>query len=319
MKNLFYKEKTYTDRYGNEHTETMPNVKNIVIVSALAIFLFLTLIMSFVIIPTGYTGVRTTFGQVDNVVVANGFNWKIPWVQKIAKVNNKQQEMTFFAKDNVWGESSEQTVTYMSGIVVTYKIEPEYSAWLYANVSNCNKNAIPDTLVASAMKASMRELATVDVTNRAKIEPAAVKNLQEALNTKYNNTQVVTIINVNIDNMDFEDTYNEAIAQRQLKQIEYEQQEILNRTMIETAEATANKERIDAQGVADAQLIKSKANAEAALIEAEAEAKANKMINDSLTDRVLDKYRLDQWNGSLPTTILGSDTGVLVEGFINYG
>ena len=44
---------------------------------------------SFTIIPTGYTGVRSTFGQIDSSTVESGFNWKIPFVQDIATVNNK--------------------------------------------------------------------------------------------------------------------------------------------------------------------------------------------------------------------------------------
>lgn len=50
---------------------------------------------SFAIIPTGYTGVRITFGQIDNRTVQNGFNWKIPFVQSINQVNNKQQDISY--------------------------------------------------------------------------------------------------------------------------------------------------------------------------------------------------------------------------------
>lgn len=50
---------------------------------------------SFVIIPTGYTGVRTTFGQIDSVTMQNGFNWKVPFAQSVSMVNNKQQDLLF--------------------------------------------------------------------------------------------------------------------------------------------------------------------------------------------------------------------------------
>ena len=33
--------------------------------------------MSFVIIPSGYTGVKTTFGQIAEETLPNGFNWII--------------------------------------------------------------------------------------------------------------------------------------------------------------------------------------------------------------------------------------------------
>ena len=62
---------------------------------------------SFEIVPTGYTGVKTTFGQVSEDVMPTGFNAKIPFVQSIKLVNNKQQDVAIDAK--VWGESIEKT------------------------------------------------------------------------------------------------------------------------------------------------------------------------------------------------------------------
>lgn len=75
---------------------------------------------SFAIIPTGYTGVRITFGQIDNRTVQNGFNWKIPFVQSINQVNNKQQDISYTGQ--VWSETAERTVLYYEGITVTYTI-----------------------------------------------------------------------------------------------------------------------------------------------------------------------------------------------------
>lgn len=49
--------------------------------------------MSFVIIPSGYTGVKTTFGQIAEETLPNGFNWKTPFIESIEIVNNKQHRM----------------------------------------------------------------------------------------------------------------------------------------------------------------------------------------------------------------------------------
>ena len=65
---------------------------------------------SLVIIPTGYTGVKTTFGQIEENTLQNGANWKIPFAQSIEKVNNKQQDIVF--DDEIWGETSERTNIY---------------------------------------------------------------------------------------------------------------------------------------------------------------------------------------------------------------
>lgn len=71
---------------------------------------------SLVIIPTGYTGVKSTFGQIDETTIQNGANWKIPFVQKIEKVNNKQQDIVFDGQ--IWSETSERTALYYDCITV---------------------------------------------------------------------------------------------------------------------------------------------------------------------------------------------------------
>ena len=284
------------DRYGGEHIHL--RIGRIVGAVILALFLLITILSSFTIIPSGYTGVRTTFGQINNDIVPNGFAFKIPYVQHIQKVNNKQQEVTF--NDTIWGESSERTVVYMTDVVVTYRINPEYSAWIYANVNDYKQNALPATLVASAMKASMVSLEASNVTNRSKIEPIAMQNLQDAIDRKYGGERVITIVNVNINNMDFEDSYNDAIAAKQVAQLQYEKQQIENQTAINVANAEAEQKRIAAQAEADKQVIAAQAEAESILAVAEAQAEANRKLAASLTDNLIEYEKIQAWDGELP-------------------
>ena len=39
-------------------------------------------------VPTGYTGILTTFGKVEDVVLQEGLHFKVPFVQKIVVVDN---------------------------------------------------------------------------------------------------------------------------------------------------------------------------------------------------------------------------------------
>lgn len=296
------------DRYGGEHIHL--RIGRIVGAAVLALFLLITILSSFTIIPSGYTGVRTTFGQINNDVVPNGFAFKIPYVQHIQKVNNKQQEITF--NDTIWGESSERTVVYMTDVVVTYRINPEYSAWIYANVTDYKQNALPSTLVASAMKASMVSLEASNVTNRSKIEPITMQNLQEAIDRKYGGERVITIVNVNINNMDFEDSYNNAIAAKQVAQLQYEKQQIENQTAINVANAEAEQKRIAAQAEADKQVIAAQAEAESILAVAEAQAEANRKLAASITDNLIEYEKIQTWNGELPK-VTGSNSFVGID------
>lgn len=55
---------------------------------------------------------------------------------------------------------------------------------------------------------------------------------------------------------------------------------------------------------------KAEAEAEAILIAAEAEAKANKMLSESLTDKLIEQKKYEKWNGQLPT-VTGSDSTIV--------
>lgn len=256
------------------------------------------LINSFVIIPTGYTGVRVTFGQVDSQPVQSGLSWKCPFVQSIEKVNNKQQDI-IFDKMQVWSETAARTAIYYEQITVTYTINPEYSAWIYSNVSDYKQALINEGIVASALKSSSKKLSDTDATNRSVIEPLCMENLQKVLDEKYGRN--VAIINkVIIGNADFDESYNAAIAEKQQAQLEAERQAIENKRAIEKAEADAQVKMTAAN-----------AQAEATIIEAEAEAEANKLLEESLTENVLKEIWIEKWDGMLPHFVSGDSDSVM--------
>ena len=267
-----------------EGAKSVVNRGKLFILLGIAVLIFSA---SFKIIPTGYTGVRTTFGQISSETVPNGFNWKIPFVQSIQKVNNKQPDIVF--EDKVWSETSARTAIYYNNITVTYQINPERSAWIYANVSNYEDSLVSNALVSSAIKAASKELSDVEATDRSKIEPLSAKRIQEALDDKYG-PDVVTINKVVIKSADFEDSYNEAVAKKQKAQLEAEQQEIENKKNVAKAEA----------------------DAKAKLTKAEAEAKANKMLEKSLTDQVLKDAQIKKWDGKMPSVVSGDSNGFMV-------
>ena len=266
--------------------------------------------MSFVIIPSGYTGVKTTFGQIAEETLPNGFNWKTPFIESIEIVNNKQQDAGFAQKDSkIWGETSEKVPVYMADVTVTYQIDNKKSAWIYANVSDYKSQLISDAMVASALKNAAVQFTAEQVTVRSNIEPVAQKELQESLNNKYGEN-VVHILKVVINNMDFEDSYNEAINQKNLAAKQAEAQAIQNQIEIDKATKDAETQRIAAEAQATAETAKAQGEADAIRIKAEAEAEANRKLSESLTDNVLRNKLYDKWNGELPK--VSNDSAPLV-------
>ena len=271
------------------------SIEKLVAIGIAAVLVIVIAVSSITFIPTGYTGVRVTFGQVNETPAPAGLNFKVPFVQSIKKVNNKMQDISI--ADQIWAETTERTAVYFEGITVTYSISGSKSAWLYTNVTDYG-DLINLGLVSSAVKSVAKQSPVVEVTDRAKTEPAVMECLQNSMNDKFGEG-VVTVHKVIIANIDFEQEYQAAVAAKQQAQIDYEKQQINNQKAVEKAEADAAQEIKKAQGEAEAQKIR-----------AEAEAAANKKISESLTDEVLAHQFYEKWNGELPKVSGG--TGVIL-------
>ncbi|MBQ3065273.1 MAG: hypothetical protein IJC98_03450 [Clostridia bacterium] len=287
----------------------MKKTTKTIAVIALVIVLGIVIILStFTIVPSGYVGVKVTMGQISDEVMTSGTYLHIPFIQSITKVLTKQTDQVY--PDSIWGESSEQTAVYMSNITVTYKLNPEMAAYVVKNVANYSEDLVNVTLVSSALKAAARTLETPLVTNRSYIESAAVDSLQSAVDNKYG-ANVVTILNVNINDMDFEESYQNAIAERQLAEQAYQKQAIENKTALEKAEADKQVAITNAEAKAEADKIEAEAQAEIVRIAAEAQAEANHKLAESLTEQLVQYQMIEAWDGKLP--VVSGSQGTLMD------
>lgn len=255
----------------------------------------------FTIIPTGHTGVLTTFGQIEQSSLMPGFHWKVPIAQTISTVNNKQQDKTYDGQ--AWSETNDETVMYMEQVTVTYQIIPEASAWIYANVDNWVENLVNGDLVSSALKAAARKQDTDKVMDRAVLEPACQEEVQKAVDTKYGEGRI-KICKVVIGNADFEDSYNQAIAARSQAMQKQKQEAIEKQTELNNAKADAERAQVEAETMRE----KARGEADAEVIRAEGQAKANQILQQSITDKTLKQNAIDKWNGVLPK-YAASDSG----------
>ena len=244
---------------------------------------------SFVIIPTGYTGVQVTFGQVAEQPLPNGFNIITPFCTTVQQIDNKYRIVT--EEDQVWCETSDQVQVYCQGVQITYQIMPSASAWIYANVNDYENNLLTKKLIDDAIKEGTRTIPASEGTSREVVAPAIQAALQNVVDEVYGE-DVVTIHNIAIADMNFTNEYSQAISQRQQTVINQERQNIENETNIEKAKAEATVKKEEAQGIAD----------------------ANAIVQQSITDGVLQQQALNKWNGELPKYWGGENSpfGILV-------
>jgi len=252
--------------------------------------IFFLATISIVIVPTGYMGIKSRYQQIEGDPLKSGTYFTIPFINQVDKINCKQQEITY--ENQIWGESNERTPVYAENISISYQINPEKAAWIWANVEEWDYKLLKSSAIITAIKRASVELPNDQVTNRTYIQPLAIKYLQEELD-KYYKESIITIYAVNIGNMDFSPEYNTALEQRDLAKLEAENAKYINEKKLADAEAETKEAKIKS----DAEIARKKQEAEAAAererIAAEAEAESNKKIAESLTPELIELKRID--------------------------
>lgn len=152
------------------------------------------------------------------------------------------------------------------------------------------------------------------IAKREKLSEAIAENTRTDL-ANYG----ITIVSFAVEDIDFTDAFTNAVEAKQVAAqnkltAETEQAQ---KTMEE--EAAAKRAVIAAQADADKAIIAANADlevvkvqAEAALYAGEKEAEMNKRISESLTGSLVDYYWIKQWDGKLPTTVLGQDSNYML-------
>ena len=253
--------------------------KKLIIIGAAAIFVLVILLNSFTVVQAGHTGVVVTMGSVNEGVLQEGIHFKVPFVQNVVKIDNRIQKLEVnteaFSKDL----QSVKTV-----LAINYRVDTAKSYSIYKNIGADYENVLVVPAVNEVLKAiTSQYTAEESVTNRVLISDGLI----EGLNKKLNDLGLY-ITDVNIIDFDFSEAFITAIEEKQVAQQQLLKAETEKQTAITNAQAAA----------------------EAAKIKAEGDAKANKLLNDSLTDKVLENKKIDKWNGELPK-VSGSGSTII--------
>ena len=259
-------------------------------------------------VPTGHTGILTTFGKVEDVSLPNGVNVHAPW-QNVITMSNKEQ------KDSGKGLAFSKDIQEVSySYTIQHMLQPGAAPNLYKNVGteyfdiviSPAINAVIKTYIGKANAESLiinREAITDDVNREATI-----------IGEKYGLS--LTVI---IDNFDFTDVFTNAVEAKQVAEQEKLRAQTEQEKLTMEAQQKAARDKIEAEAAAaiakinaEADLEVQKINADAAEYAGQKEAAVNQAISASLTPELVAYYEIMQWNGQLPTTYMGNDEGIPV-------
>lgn len=248
-------------------------------------------------VPTGHTGVLTTFGKVEDNTLEAGMNFKAPWQEVIVMDNRVQKQST----DLMCFSSDIQEVSMK--YTVNYQISSKDAMTIYKTIGVDYYTNIIVPNITEAVKTSVAHYnAEALVSGRSELSQVIQEDLTSRL-AAYN----IIVVSASIEDMDFTDAFTNAVEAKQVaEQNKLKAQTEAEQRVIE-AEAAATIKQVNAEAEANAKKIAADAEAYEIGVKATAEAEANKQLAESITKELIDYKYYETWNGELPG-VVGADT-----------
>lgn len=266
----------------------------------LCLFGLLILIPGFVTkIPANSVGiVYSPFGGTQEQTLSEGFHSKNVF-DKVYKISTEVQTMTV---ENLTTQTKD--AQFLNSVLdIKYRVNTS-NAYLvfkqFRTLKNMSENLIVPT-TQRVLEHVTTQYNVIDILGEKR--NSIYTELEFALTEEFAKYGV-EFYSISIADMDAGEALEQAITDEAVakKAVETAEQNLLK------AETEAKQKSVQAQAEQDAAKIK----AETKLIEAEAEKKANELLNQSLTDTVLQMEWIEKWNGQMPTYYSGSDDGMSV-------
>ncbi|MBR3038996.1 MAG: prohibitin family protein [Clostridia bacterium] len=260
-------------------------------------------------VKTGYTGILTTFGKVEDETMSAGVHWIAPW-QRIVKLDNRTQKVE--VSTQTFSSDIQQVDLKMS---VNYCIDQSTAQNLYRTVGEEYFNTVVYPRILEITKSVFAHYTAEDlIANRQTLSGEIQTRLSKDV-SEYG----ITIISFAVEDIDFTDAFTNAVEQKQVAAQNKLTAETEQERLTMEQQAKAEREVIDANAAAEVAKIQAEADLEVTKIQADAaeyaglkEAAKNKAISEWLTDKLIRYYYILQWDGKLPHYYLGGNSDLLL-------
>ena len=269
--------------------------KGLIIAGVLVLALVIVATMCTATVQTGYTGIVTTFGKVENMTLEAGLHLKSPF-QQIISMDNREQKTSFTTE----AFSSDIQQVNITGSI-NYAINKSTAMNLFKEVGTDYFNKLVYPRMLEITKGVFSKYTAENlVANRQKLSESIRDGLSEELKS-----YGINVISLSIENLDFTDAFTDAVEAKQVAAQRKLQAEIEQAQMTMETQQQAERQRINAEAAANVAKINADADAYAMKVRSEAEAEANKKIAESLTENLIKFNEIKAWDGKLPVYMAG--------------
>ena len=275
-------------------------------------------------IDPGYIGIiyDATHGGVNGETKKEGWNFKTP-TQKVTEYSIAL-EQSYLTTDDKGDSDKDESFNIPTSdgksinvdVEFSYRFDEDRITEIFKTFKGKSGESIKNTFIKPKIIAWSQEVsAKYPVTDvfgdkRQELNQA----LDDYLKAKFDKYGII-IDTVNFTRIETDEETTAAIQKKvtaqqdqELATIEAKTAKINAEKEKEVALITAEQNKETAQINAEQAKIKAEGQAEATKIAAEAEAEANKKIAESLTPELIEKIKMERWNGELPMVSGSSGT-----------
>lgn len=263
-------------------------------------------------VKPGYVGVVYSLnGGIQGDVLTQGMHFINPF-HKVTQYS-VATEQGYLSKDSKEGSGGNDSFTIPTADGKTVQVSLEYSYHFdvdklpetFNRFKGQSGKTIEETFMRGKLKTYTGEVSSkfsvIDIYGDKRTDLNAA--VLEYTRSKFEEYGII-IDSINVTEIEIDETTAAAIQNKINKQQEVEvakqeaeKQAVENEKKIALAKAEAEEKRIKAE-----------AEAESILIKAQAEAEANRLLSESLTDKLLQQQEIEKWDGSKATIISGGST-----------
>jgi regulator of protease activity HflC (stomatin/prohibitin superfamily) len=272
----------------NRNGDIVVGVGGLVIV-ALLILAIIGGIMSITIVPAGERGVRLTFGRPSEIVLEEGLHFKVPFAQRIVKMEVRTQKYETQA-----AAASRDLQTVRTDLAINFRLISDQVPVLYQELGLGYRERIIAPAVQEIIKSVTAKFTAEElITRRPEVRIHIEEELIERLSGRYIQIEAVSIVDFQFSSS-FEDAIEQKVTAEQLKL---------------KAERDLERIQIEAKQTEE----KAIGNMNAEIARAEGQARAISIIQKQLSSSpdYLDYYKIDKWDGVLPK-VVGSDNFAMI-------
>ncbi|MYD42830.1 MAG: prohibitin family protein [Gammaproteobacteria bacterium] len=270
------------------------------VIAVLVLFLLLS---SFAIVNSGHVGVVRTLGAVQPSPMAEGFNFKKPFLDSIEEISIRLQK-----SDSAATAASKDLQVVSTRVAVQYSLIGAVAPRTYQSIgrsatveANVIAPAIQESVKAVTAQYTAEELVTKRSEVKQKIQAAIEAFIDETLAQK-GADGALNLDNVAITDFEFSSEFNRAIEEKVQAEQEALKAENEKLRRVTQAEAAAEERKLAAD--AEAYQITQASVAKAEAIEREAKA-----LRDN--PELIELRLAEKWDGKLPVVNGGNSLPLL--------